>query len=500
MNFDPHALDDDPWAAPPQREQLANQLFAPTTTTNTDREPSVEAMVTDEAVLQPPQPPIWQDAPPAQTEVSTQDPSEEAADSTDLDDWMENIRKSYNPWSTTNTIEIEEIPEREGLLFKHTLYKVIRYTQLMGEDDPDPHADNSEDNYPKYVTRRYSDFVWLQEVLLKRYPFRLIPELPPKKIGSQNLNPIFLQKRRLSLIRFINLIIRHPILQKDDLLLTFLTVPADLSNWRKQTKDNYDTSDEFVDQKISISFMKLWKTDISNQWNKIANSINNIIECWYKIAKIIEKREKRLNQCNLENSLLSNLLDDFTNYTQILYPIENNNSNNITLPNINNNLNIINNHFKSLSDLNSNEQRDYKQNLYPKLKIFIDLLISLKNLFDRYKILATNNVPQLQRHIKLNMEKLESMKGKPDASGTEFDKIKSLIKNDKRSIMNQLNRAWLIRQCILHEFTLFQQSQFLISLVFKDWIQLNSNYTGLNLNEWEKLTNKISDMSISMDL
>ena len=34
--------------------------------------------------------------------------------------------------------------------------------------------------YRATVTRRYSDFAWLQEVLLKRYPARLVPQLPPK--------------------------------------------------------------------------------------------------------------------------------------------------------------------------------------------------------------------------------------------------------------------------------------------------------------------------------
>ena len=34
--------------------------------------------------------------------------------------------------------------------------------------------------YKASVTRRYSDFAWLQENLLKRYPSRLVPQLPPK--------------------------------------------------------------------------------------------------------------------------------------------------------------------------------------------------------------------------------------------------------------------------------------------------------------------------------
>lgn len=35
------------------------------------------------------------------------------------------------------------------------------------------------------VTRRYSEFVYLWEVLTRRYPFRLFPALPPKRIGRK---------------------------------------------------------------------------------------------------------------------------------------------------------------------------------------------------------------------------------------------------------------------------------------------------------------------------
>lgn len=34
------------------------------------------------------------------------------------------------------------------------------------------------------VIRRYSEFVSLWDVLYRRYPFRLFPALPPKRIGG----------------------------------------------------------------------------------------------------------------------------------------------------------------------------------------------------------------------------------------------------------------------------------------------------------------------------
>lgn len=38
------------------------------------------------------------------------------------------------------------------------------------------------------VVRRYSDFAWLLECLLKKYPFRQVPLLPPKRLAGMTLS------------------------------------------------------------------------------------------------------------------------------------------------------------------------------------------------------------------------------------------------------------------------------------------------------------------------
>lgn len=58
------------------------------------------------------------------------------------------------------------VAEKEGFLFTHVNYWV--------------HSAQRQTS----VRRRYSDFYWFWETLLKRYPFRVIPNLPPKKISG----------------------------------------------------------------------------------------------------------------------------------------------------------------------------------------------------------------------------------------------------------------------------------------------------------------------------
>lgn len=114
------------------------------------------------------------------------------------------------------------------------------------------------------------------------------------------------------------------------------------------------------------------------------------------------------------------LVDNFSEVTPKLYPVQQND----TILDINNNLSIIKKHLETTSSICKQETEEISGTLSPKFKIFTDILLSLRSLFERYKIMAANNVVELQRHVELNKEKLESMKGKPDVSGAEYDRIK----------------------------------------------------------------------------
>lgn len=105
------------------------------------------------------------------------------------------------------------MPEKEGMfMFQHHNYEVT--SARRGSK----------------VIRRYSDFVWLLDCLHKRYPFRALPLLPPKRVavnGNHLSNDgAFIEKRRRGLARFLNATVRHPVLGQEQLVIMFLTVPT----------------------------------------------------------------------------------------------------------------------------------------------------------------------------------------------------------------------------------------------------------------------------------
>lgn len=71
--------------------------------------------------------------------------------------------------NTGEMITVTLLPDKEGMfLFQHRNYEV-RSTRRSTT-----------------VIRRYSDFVWLLDCLHKRYPFRQLPLLPPKRVAGKS--------------------------------------------------------------------------------------------------------------------------------------------------------------------------------------------------------------------------------------------------------------------------------------------------------------------------
>ncbi|KAJ3995537.1 Phox homologous domain-containing protein, partial [Lentinula boryana] len=86
-------------------------------------------------------------------------------------------------------------------------------------------------NLPMFSTpnpsarRRFQDFVFLREHLVKDFPACVVPPLPGKHrleyITGDRFSPEFMERRRLDLHRFLQRLARHPTLQRATLVRAF---------------------------------------------------------------------------------------------------------------------------------------------------------------------------------------------------------------------------------------------------------------------------------------
>lgn len=97
-------------------------------------------------------------------------------------------------------ISVKVVPEKKGFFLKHSKYEI----KLKGVD--------------KAVRRRYKDFVTLHRYLAEKYPYRLLPTLPPKQLMLDSL----LEERRRGLQTWLTIVSLHPVLGRSSIVNTFL--------------------------------------------------------------------------------------------------------------------------------------------------------------------------------------------------------------------------------------------------------------------------------------
>ena len=128
-----------------------------------------------------------------------------------------------------DTISIEPAPQKKGMILRHVEYMV------------------KSERFRSEVKRRYSDFQALYELLLHRFPYRLIPKLPPAKLMANvvGVTSDFIEERRKALIRWLTIITSHPVLSEDAMIKYFLT--DNLNDHATSIRDQFrHFPDEFV--------------------------------------------------------------------------------------------------------------------------------------------------------------------------------------------------------------------------------------------------------------
>ncbi|CAO3654710.1 unnamed protein product [Mucor hiemalis] len=212
-----------------------------------------------------------------ESEFDPASPSQIQLDQEALNEWIKN----------SDHISVSRTMVKEGFLFKHINYEV------------------ESENLKSKVLRRFSDFFWLWEILLKRYPFRTLPNLPPKKLGGRD--DIFEERRRKGLVRFINGVAWHPVLGKDSVVVAFLSNPSEISSWKRANPPVLD--EEFVRKSHNITYLeRLIPMDLDDR----------IIRMKKRLSISIQQYEHMCFIMNQMNRLKKALGTDYVRYSATL--------------------------------------------------------------------------------------------------------------------------------------------------------------------------------------
>ncbi|KAH7890822.1 hypothetical protein F5I97DRAFT_1975354 [Phlebopus sp. FC_14] len=402
------------------------------------------------------------------------------------------------------------------------------------------------------IRRRYSEFVFLWDCLVRRYPFRLLPALPPKRVQP---DAAFLEQRRKGLARFLNVVVNHPVIKDDGLLATFLTEPS-LEAWRKH--NSISLEEESASKRIDRLEEMAIPSDLEEKLAIVRGKINPLIEQWQRICILAERIIKRRESAavgipsGLQRTYLpahfafplflsSPPLDaaapagqgppsstvslfsgsafsthnarsdvdvsteqaDLARLTNVLRVIAEVNEHCWRgeecelCEGVRQGVSHVAEHTQRQSDLLERRTNSLMYSTLESLKSHRDLYIAMRDLFVRHDRLAVDNVDRLKKRVDSNSMKMEGIKAaKKDGWQEDTDRFVVLIEKDQAIIANLLNRRVFIRACMWHELrvVLHNRENVLLSKLVQTFARDEQAFADSVLANWVSLGNAVGDM------
>ncbi|KAI9051465.1 hypothetical protein LZ554_004511 [Drepanopeziza brunnea f. sp. 'monogermtubi'] len=375
-------------------------------------------------------------------------------------------------------IVVTLLPEKEGMfMFQHHNYQVASIRR------------------GSKVVRRYSDFVWLLDCLQKRFPFRQLPLLPPKRVGVNGTHlaadSTFIEKRRRGLSRFANALVRHPVLSQEQLVIMFLTVPTELAVWRKQA--TISVQEEFLGRPLPPGLEDSLPPTLNELFDRTRSGVRRSAEIYINLCNLMDRLSKRNEGLAADHLRLSLSLQALMDSSEDTYSTDTND-----VPLLNEGLNATAKHLSNSQTLLEDEARAWNQGVLEDLKRQRDALVSMRDMFDRRDRYDKDNIPTLERRIQNNETKLITIRSKPEGlvKPGEIEKVTEAIIRDKESIVAQHARGVFITECIRDELVFFQQSQYHISRWNQDWAQERVKYSEMQADNWKQLHEELEGMPL----
>lgn len=264
-----------------------------------------------------------------------------------------------------------------------------------------------------------------------------------------------------------------------------------MSVWRKQA--TISVQEEFAGKALPHDLEDSLPSNLYDLFEEVRAGVRRGAEVYIGLCNLMDRLTKRNEAMAADNLKFSVALQSLTEGHSSTYAIDTND-----VPLLNEGINATAKHLVSAQTLLEDEARAWDLGVLEDLKKIRDAMVSMKDMFDRRDRLARDNIPQLEKRISANENKLVALRQKP--AGTvkagEMEKIESSITNDKESIVQQHARGVFIKECVRDEIVTFQTTIFAQSHLHQDWAQERVKYAELQASNWRALVEETESMPV----
>ncbi|KAM7296534.1 sorting nexin-8 [Ixodes scapularis] len=268
---------------------------------------------------------------------------------------------SYGELLAQDTIRVALVPEKKGLILKHVVYEV------------------SSQRYQSCVERRYNDFVALFDVLLQRFPYRAVPQLPPKRAMADSQ---FIEERRRALKRFLTLVARHPVLASDKAVSIFLTSSG--TDVQTRLKDHFrNLPDEFLTSELARKSDELVSSDATVQFAVVREQLRQVYVCLGQLRDAAYRMVDRSKSAAVDVLVIGREFATLSNISKLEsdWGTGGNEAWNV----LQRALRSLQNLFTPVHEAHSEQSLHEEEEVLEELNLFLDLLVAYKALCDRHE-------------------------------------------------------------------------------------------------------------------
>lgn len=352
---------------------------------------------------------------------------------------------NYDELVSLDTVEAELVPEKKGIILKHNEYHV------------------SSKKHNCTVNRRYNDFVAFHDMLLARFPYRLIPTLPPKKLMGASKE--FIEARKRSLKRFLTLVVRHPVLCEDKIVNFFLTVKG--SDIGQKLKDQYKSMpDEFMSSPLASKAKELvpMDTQASFQTSRLQiQAIHNSVEKLKDVADRMIARALGFSSDMLQFAKELTALTNESHPTTVWASGSDN-----SWGNLKHSFTGITPYFTKLSERGAVWFKREDTGAAQYLALFLDLTSSYRELCERHE----KGVLKDHQHSLQKMQQIKKRQIAAQAKGQDHavDQLESKIVEQETDISNMENRNYFSLHCLQLETQLVHANIKMLAIVLQKMV------------------------------
>lgn len=194
----------------------------------------------------------------------------------------------------------------------------------------------------------------------------------------------------------------------------------ELAVWRKQA--TISVQEEFIGKALPPTLEDSLPSNLNDIFDTVRAGVRRSADIYINLCTLLERLSKRNEGLAADHLRFSLALQSLTENTGSTYAIDTND-----VPLLNEGINATAKHLSTSQSLLEDEARAWDEGVLEDLKRQRDCLVGIRDMFDRRDRYARDNIPQLERRIEGNENKLHGLRTKPGVKPGEAEKVEDAI-------------------------------------------------------------------------